>query len=110
MKKTATDLATKPAVNPTINPAIHPAIHVDARIAVGMFFTLTGTILSAFGLSTRDRMDVYARSLGIDANLWWGLALLAFGIVMLAFGRRGQTRMEKGQAAAPERPQLRRPR
>jgi hypothetical protein len=85
-KKAAADLTTKPAVS--------AVIHVDARIAVGMFFALTGTILAAFGLSTRDRVDVYARSLGIDANLWWGLALLAFGIVMLAFGRRGQARME----------------
>ena len=91
MKKAATDLTTKSAVT----PSIHPTIHVDARIAVGMFFTLTGTILSAFGLSTRDRMDVYTKSLGIDANLWWGLALLAFGIVMLAFGRRGQSKMDK---------------
>ncbi|MGH9561295.1 MAG: hypothetical protein ACRD3S_07555, partial [Terracidiphilus sp.] len=63
--------------------------------AVGMFFTLTGTILAAFGFSTRDRMDVYQKSLGIDANLWWGLALLIFGIVMLAFGRHGQAKMEK---------------
>jgi hypothetical protein len=101
-----TDLTTKSAVT----PSIHPTIHVDARIAVGMFFTLTGTILSAFGLSTRDHMDVYARSLGIDANLWWGLALLAFGIVMLAFGRRGQVQMEKSQAVAAEKPELRRPR
>jgi hypothetical protein len=94
-KKATTDLATKSAASPTIKPAINPTIHVDARIAVGMFFTLAGTILSAFGLSTRDRVDAYARSLGIDANLWWGLALLAFGILMLAFGRRGQARMEK---------------
>ena len=100
------DLAVKSAVTPTI----HPIIHVDPRIAVGMFFTLTGTILSAFGLSTRDRVDVYTRSLGIDANLWWGLVLLVFGIVMLAFGRRGQARMEKGRAVAPEKPDLRRPR
>jgi len=106
MKKAATDLTTTSAAKPTI----HPTIHVDARIAVGMFFTLTGTILSAFGLSTRDRMDVYTRSLGIDANLWWGLVLLAFGIVMLAFGRRGQIKMDKGQAVAPEKPELRRPR
>ncbi len=86
-KKAKTELAVKSAVSPTID--------VDARIAVGMFFMLTGTILSAFGLSTRDHMDVYAKSLGIDANLWWGLALLAFGIVMLAFGRRSQSKMEK---------------
>ena len=69
-----------------------------------------GLHLSAFGLSTRDRMDVYAKSLGIDANLWWGLALLAFGIVMVAFGRRGQARMEKDQTAATVKPELRRPR
>jgi hypothetical protein len=114
MKKAATDLTTKsassPTIKPTTNPIIHPAVHVDARIAVGMFFTLAGTILAAFGLSTRDRMDEYARSLGIDANLWWGLALLAFGIVMLAFGRRGHARMEKGNAVAPVKRELRRPR
>jgi hypothetical protein len=86
-KKATTDLAIKPAVN--------PIIHVDARIAVGMFFTLTGTILSAFGISTRDHIELYARSQGIDVNLWWGLVLLAFGIVMLAFGRRGQMKTDK---------------
>jgi hypothetical protein len=109
-KKATSDLTTKSAVSPAIKPAANPIIHVDARIAVGMFFTLTGTILAAFGLSTRDRMDEYAKSLGIDANLWWGLALLAFGILMLAFGRRGQARMEKDQAVAPVKPELRRPR
>jgi hypothetical protein len=55
-------------------------------------------------------VDVYAKSLGIDANLWWGLALLVFGIVMLAFGRRGQARMEKDHAVTPEKPELRLPR
>ena len=112
--KATKDLTTKSAVSPTdkpaTNPINHPTIHVDARIAVGMFFALTGTILSAFGLSTRDRMEMYAKSLGIDANLWWGLALLAFGILMLAFGRRGQARMEKGQAVESEKRELRRPR
>jgi multisubunit Na+/H+ antiporter MnhG subunit len=91
VKKAKTELAVKSADRPAVNPTIN----VDARIAVGMFFTLAGTILSAFGLSTRDRMDVYTKSLGIDANLWWGLALLVFGIVMLAFGRRGQMKMDK---------------
>ena len=94
-KKAKTELGTKPAVSTAIKPALNPTIHVDARIAVGMFFTLTGTILAAFGLSTRDQMNVYAKSLGIDANLWWGLALLVFGILMLAFGRRGQIKMDK---------------
>jgi hypothetical protein len=99
MKKAKTALTTKSAASPTINPPIHPTIHptinIDARIAVGMFFTLTGTILAAFGVSTRDHMDAYAKSLGINANLWWGLVLLAFGITMLTFGRRGQMKIDK---------------
>jgi hypothetical protein len=64
---------------------------------MGMFFTLTGTILTAFGLATRDNAAVYAKSLGIDVNLWWGLALLVFGIVLLTLGRRGQSRIESGR-------------
>jgi hypothetical protein len=67
---------------------------LDLRIPMGMLFTLMGTILAAFGLSTRDHADLYARSLGIDVNLCWGFTLLAFGIVMLALGRRGQAKME----------------
>ncbi len=94
-KNATTSLVTKSAAGPSSKPTGNASIHVDARIAVGMFFTLTGTILSAFGFSTRDRIDVHAKSLGIDADLWWGLALLAFGIVMLALGRRGQMKMEK---------------
>ena len=86
-KKATTDLATQSTTR--------SILQLDARIAVGMFFTLAGTILSAFGLSTRERADVYVKSLGIDADLWWGLALLVFGIVMLAFGRRGLAKMEK---------------
>ena len=70
---------------------------VDARIPMGMFFTMTGTILMAFGLSTRDNTAVYVKSLGIDVNLWWGLALLVFGIVVLTLGRRGQARIESGK-------------
>lgn len=106
-KKAKTELAAKSAAGPAITPAID---HVDSRIAVGMFFTLTGTILSAFGFSTRDRADVYVKSLGIDANLWWGLALFVFGIAMLALGRRAQAQMAKDRAVATEKPELRRPR
>jgi len=32
---------------------------------------------------------VYQRSLGLNVNWWWGLALVTFGVVMLAFGLRG---------------------
>ena len=51
----------------------------DPRISMGMLFTLIGTILTAFGLSTRSNADMYVKSMGIDANLWWGFVLLVFG-------------------------------
>jgi uncharacterized membrane protein len=67
----------------------------DLRISIGMLFTLIGTVLTAFGVATRSNADVYAKSLGIDANLWWGLVLLVFGILVLTLGRRGQMKQEK---------------
>ncbi len=67
----------------------------DARISIGMMFTLIGTILGAFGLATRNSPEVYVKSLRIDANLWWGLVLLVFGVAVLLLGRRAQARMEK---------------
>jgi hypothetical protein len=73
----------------------------DPRVSLGMLFTLIGTILTAFGLSTRSSADVYAKSLGIDANLWWGLVLLVFGIVVLTLGRRGQARLEEAAGTGP---------
>lgn len=68
---------------------------IDLRIPMGMMFTMTGAILFAFGLSTRGNTLLYARSLGIDVNLWWGLVLLVFGIAMLIFGRRNQMRIAR---------------
>jgi hypothetical protein len=67
-------------------------MNLDLRIPMGLMFTMTGAILTAFGLATRDNTALYARSLGIDANLWWGIVLLLFGIAMLILGRRGQAR------------------
>ena len=66
---------------------------LDLRLPMGLMFTLTGTILTAFGLATRGNEILYAKSIGIDVNLWWGAVLLFFGIVMLVLGRRGQMRM-----------------
>ncbi len=70
-------------------------MRLDLRIPLGLMFTLTGVILTSFGYATRGRIDLYAKSLGIDANLWWGLVLLVFGLTMLFLGRRGQMSTEK---------------
>jgi hypothetical protein len=66
---------------------------LDLRIPMGLMFTLVGIILVAFGLATNGNTELYARSLGINANLWWGLVLLVFGQIMFQLGRRSQKRM-----------------
>ncbi len=70
-------------------------MNLDLRIPMGMMFSMAGAVLAAFGLATRNRPELYARSLGINANLWWGLAVLVFGIVVLTMGRRGQAKIEQ---------------
>jgi hypothetical protein len=72
---------------------------LDLRVPLGLMFSLVGLILTVFGLKTNGDTVLYAPSLGINANLWWGLVLLVFGLTMLILGRRGQKRLEN---ALPE--------
>jgi hypothetical protein len=83
-------------------------MHFDLRFPLGMMFALAGAILTAFGLATDGNTVLYAISSGINVNLWWGLALLAFGLILLPFGRRGQKQMEKARGAALEKADQRR--
>lgn len=73
---------------------------LDLRVPMGLMFTLVGVILTAFGAATRGDKALYARSLGINANLWWGIVLLIFGLTMLLMGRRSQKRL----AVPPPKP------
>ncbi len=68
---------------------------LDLRLPMGLMFTLTGTILTAFGLATRQNAVLYAKSDSLDVNLWWGAVLLVFGLINLVLGRRGQMRMQR---------------
>lgn len=54
---------------------------LDIRIPIGSLFVILGLLLGGYGLLSNPA--IYRRSLGIDVNLWWGGALLAFGLVML---------------------------
>lgn len=68
---------------------------LDLRIPMGLMFTFVGIILTVFGIATNSNAELYARSLGINANLWWGIVLLVFGQVMFQMGRRSQKRLAK---------------
>ena len=61
---------------------------LDVRWPIGGMFTIFGAILTVYGMVSNPAM--YEKSLGINVNLWWGLVLLAFGLVMLVFAYRAQ--------------------
>jgi membrane-bound ClpP family serine protease len=64
-------------------------VNVDIRLPIGGLFGTIGVILLLLGLCTLGNEEMYARSLGVNVNLWWGLVMLAFGLIMLYFSRRG---------------------
>ena len=61
---------------------------LDIRIPLGLIFLITGGIMAAYGLFTRGDAGLYARSLGINLNLTWGLIMFFFGLIMFVVGRR----------------------
>jgi hypothetical protein len=63
---------------------------LDIRIPIGLMFGLIGAIMTVFGLVSDPK--IYDRSLGINVNLGWGCALLAFSVFMLTMAYRAHKR------------------
>ena len=63
-------------------------MNLDLRLPIGLMFSAFGVLLTGFGLVS-DKA-IYARSLGVNVNLWWGLVLLGFGLIMLGFVARSR--------------------
>ncbi len=59
---------------------------LDIRIPIGVMMGLMGLMLASYGLL--GPRDIYARSLGININLLWGIVLIVFAAVMLVLGTR----------------------
>lgn len=56
------------------------------RMPIGMLFAILGAILILYGLVSDA--GIYRLSLGNNINLWWGIVMLVFGLIMIYFGRR----------------------
>jgi hypothetical protein len=61
----------------------------DLRLPIGILFSLYGALLVIFGLVS-DKKIYDSTSLGININLWWGIILLVFGVLMLLGAIRGR--------------------
>lgn len=75
---------------------------LDLRLPIGLMFATFGVMLTVYGLVSNDAM--YATSLGINVNLWWGLVLLVFGLVMLGFALRAQRRSKSSATHSTSTP------
>jgi len=61
-------------------------MRLDIRLPLGLLFALIGLLLVAQGLFGSSQ--VTAQTAGINIDLWWGVAMAAFGGLMLALSRR----------------------
>jgi len=73
-------------------------MRLDLRLPIGLMFSIFGVMLVIYGLVSDTA--IYARSLGINVNLWWGVVLLAFGLTMLGLALRARSAPAPG--ARPE--------
>ena len=60
---------------------------LDIRLPIGLLFSIFGVLLIGYG-ALGDK-SIYARSLDVNINLWWGLIMLGCGLVMCVLGKRG---------------------
>jgi hypothetical protein len=60
---------------------------LDIRLPIGLLFSIFGILLIGYG-ALGDK-SIYARSLDLNINLWWGVVMLGFGLVMFVLGKRG---------------------
>lgn len=77
---------------------------LDLRLPIGGLFVILGALLMGYGLVTASNTEQYARSGGLNINLWWGLVMLVTGALFLLLARRGaraELRTAAAGAAAP---------
>lgn len=64
------------------------AASIDIRLPIGGLFSALGVIIGGYGIATNGNAAHYEPSLGININLWWGLVMLASGLLFLLAGMR----------------------
>jgi hypothetical protein len=59
------------------------AIGLDIRFPIGGLFTVLGLLLTGYGVATEGDAELYVRSLSVNVNMWWGIVMLVFGLLLL---------------------------
>ena len=59
---------------------------LDVRVPIGALFTVLGVLLTAYGALEPTAVKS-AFTVGGQINMWWGLVMLVFGVLMLLIAR-----------------------
>ena len=60
---------------------------LDIRWPIGIIFSIYGVVLLLYG-AVADASIFREKSLGVNIDLWWGTAMLLFGVFMGALAWR----------------------
>ena len=79
---------------------------LDIRWPIGLLFAALGALLALYGAVSGER-TVFHPETGaehvLNLNLWWGLAMLAFGVFMIVGAMRrsasGEEKEERGRGS-----------
>jgi uncharacterized membrane protein len=66
---------------------------LDIRLPIGIIFSIYGVVLLVYG-AVADASIFQEKSLGVNIDLWWGLAMLVFGLFMGALALRASRRSQ----------------
>ena len=78
------------------------AAGLDIRVPIGGLFTGLGLLLGGYGVATARQHERYAVSAGLNINLWWGLIMLAFGVLLLVVASRSTRPSARPADETPE--------
>lgn len=59
---------------------------LDIRLPIGIIFSIYGLIMIAYGAVADPA--IFERSMGVNIDVWWGAAMLVFGVFMGALAFR----------------------
>jgi len=65
---------------------------LDIRLPIGIIFTIYGAILIVYGLVADPA--IFANSVGVNIDVWWGALMLVFGLVMGLMAFRASPRFK----------------
>ncbi len=69
---------------------------LDIRWPIGSLFTVMGALLAVFGLATRERTVFHpagaVEPYALNLDLWWGIAMLLFGLLMMLGAARANAK------------------